>query len=376
MIYFDNAATTQPYPEVIEKVKEGLLDYGNPSSSHALGKRTKIKVEEARENVASLINCKPENIVFTSGGTESNNWAIYSQIANSTKKNMITSSIEHHSILKASENITKTFNSTAIYAPVDSNGIVSLGNLLRDIDINSNISLVSIMYANNETGAIQPIKEIVKICKKNNILMHTDAVQAVGKIPVDIQELEIDLLSLSGHKFHGPKGVGALYVKDGVRIDPMVSGGHQENGLRAGTYNVPAIMGMGEAARITKEKMLDFTALSAEMYFYQKLKERTLNIYRVSQNSNRIPGIVNVIIPGVESKLFVIKASEKGLCCSSGSACNEGNTKPSHVLTAMGIDPFEAHSSIRFSLDSFCTISEVDASIEIIVDVLKDMHTI
>lgn len=364
MIYLDNAATTKPYNEVIEKVKEGLCDFGNPSSSHQLGKNSLKQINTARENIASLLNCEPENIFFTSGGSESNNWVLYSQITKTKKRKIISSKIEHPSILKSLENFQKTLGLKSKLISVDKNGHIDLSEL--ENCLNSEVSLVSIMYVNNEIGTIQNIEKIIDICKHYSIKVHTDAVQAIGKIEVDTKQIEVDFMSISGHKFHGPKGIGVLYVKDNNNLFPMISGGHQELGLRAGTHNVPAIMGMGEAARITKNNLKkDINKIKKiESLFIELLKEEIPNIKINAKDSHKVPGIINVVFPNIESKLFVLKASDLGFFCSSGSACNEGNNKPSHVLKAIGLNSFDAHSSVRFSLSCFSSELEIKNTIK------------
>jgi len=359
MIYFDNAATTKPSEEVVKKINEAFELYGNPSSSHEIGKQAKDLVEEARSHVAKLLMCKPENIIFTSGGTESNNWAIYSQLAQSERKVVITSPIEHHAILETLQNFKKTFGVKYEYVPINKYGNVNLDFLEKQIETYKP-SLVSIMYANNEIGTIQPIYEIVQICKKYNIAFHTDAVQAVGKIYVDAVNSGVDMLSLSAHKFHGPKGIGALYVRDGFDLFPFMSGGHQENSLRAGTHNVPGIAGLGEAARLINPDNF-ITVKRLEMLLWEKIESMNLGAKRNgSQIEETVPGILNITFPETESKMLVNELNKYGICCSSGSACNEGQTVASHVLSEIGLSTLDAHSTIRISLSKYSDYREVE----------------
>jgi len=369
-IYLDNAATTQIDRQVIEKMKFSLEEYGNPNSSHELGKRAKEIVEEARVNVALMINAEPSEIIFTSGGTESNNWAIYSSILKTKKKGVATSKIEHHSILYGIQEFHKSIGAKGRFIPVNSIGIVDF-QYLKD-NINTDLGLVTVMMVNNEIGSIQPIKELSSLAHKYGVLFHTDAVQASGKIPIDVKDLDVDMLSLSGHKFHGPKGVGILYVKDGIDVRPMIAGGHQENGYRAGTYNVPGIVGMGEAARLlNSEDDMNKIRLIDDL-LWSLIKVSIPNVKRNGDPYQSVPGVINVCFEGTESKMLVLELSKRGVYCSSGSACNEGQTSPSHVLKAMGCSTFEAHSSVRFSLSRNITKADIYEAIGIISDVVKN----
>lgn len=370
IIYLDNAATTEPDLRVINKMMHALRDkYGNPNSSHIVGAEAKDLIEEARCNIAEMINCSPECVIFTSGGTESNNWAIYSSIVSTQIRSIVSSEIEHHSIHNGIGKFSRSLGAKPFYIRVDSNGVIDIERYSDKV--HSRIGLVSIMMANNEIGTIQPIKELARLAHERGTLFHTDAVQGAGKIKIDVKDLDVDMLSLSGHKFHGPKGVGILYVKPGIKVYPMIAGGHQENGYRAGTYNVPGIVGMGEAARlINSQETMDEIKSIGEL-LWNEIKSSIPNVKRNGNSELSVPGIVNICFRGIESKSVVLELSKKGICCSSGSACNEGETSPSHVLKAIGKSTFDAHSSIRFSLSRNTTKEDVYESVNIIKEVVN-----
>jgi len=370
IIYLDNAATTKIDSAVIEKMKIALEEYGNPNSSHELGNRAKNLVEESRIHVANMINAKPEEIIFTSGGTESNNWAVYSSVCTTKKRTIFSSEIEHHSIHQSIHEFRKSIGTKGHFVPVNADGEVDINYFQERMD--NGVGLVSIMMANNEIGTIQPIKKLAEIAHRYGILFHTDAVQAAGKIKIDVKDLNVDMLSLSGHKFHGSKGVGILYVKSGINLHPMISGGHQENGYRAGTYNVPGIVGIGEAARlVNSQEIMDEIGLKAQL-FWVGMKTSISDIERNGNPNLSVPGVVNVCFKGVEAKAIVLELSKRGVCCSSGSACNEGTTIPSHVLKAIGCSTYKSHSSIRFSFSRFTTKEDIYRALEIIVEVIKE----
>lgn len=374
MIYLDNAATTMPNPLVVEVMKNSLEEYGNPSSIHIMGRKALELVDRARENVAHLINCSPDCIYFTSGGTESNNWAIYNSIVTKKRRWVAASEIEHHSVHNAIENFGRSIGAKYLPLEVNSFGVLDVNKMIERIY--SGISLISVMYVNNEIGTIQPIKEISKIAHISGIPLHVDAVQAAGKINIDVQDLDVDYLSLSGHKIHGPKGVGVLYIKPGVEIHPMISGGHQESGYRAGTYNVPGIVGMGEATR----ELLETGFLEKEhnekigSLFWDKIKNKIPDVYRNGNEEKSVSSIVNICFEGIESKSFVLEMSKRNICCSSGSACNEGETEISHVLKAIGLSKYKAHSSVRFSFSIYNTEEEISVAIEEIANVVSQLR--
>ncbi|MGC9004304.1 MAG: cysteine desulfurase NifS [bacterium] len=378
MIYMDYNATTP----IDERVLDSMLPYlreefGNPSSIYSLAQRARKAVEEAREKLAKLLNCDPKEIIFTSGGTESDNFALKGiAYANQDKgKHIITSQIEHHAVLNTCKFLEKQgFQIT--YLPVDRYGVVDLEALERSITPQT--ILISIMFANNEVGTIQPIKEIARIARKYGVYFHTDAVQAVGKIPIDVKELGIDLLSLSAHKFYGPKGVGALYVRRGVRIVPFIQGGEQEKGRRGGTENVAGIVGLGKAAEIAQEEMEEeekrVRALRDQLE--KGLLERIPEVILNGHPQNRLYNTLSICVKYVEGESMLINLDREGICASSGSACTSGSLEPSHVLLAMGVPPEVAHGSLRFSLGKFNKEEDVERVIEVLPPIVEELRKI
>ena len=377
-VYLDNAATTKPYLEVIDAVYNCLRDsWGNPSSLYEIGYDAKQMIQDAREKIARTLGCLPEEIYFTSGGSESDNWAL-KMIAHEYQvygRHIITSTIEHKAILKSCRWLCKQGFDISYVEP-DERGYVNpkdIQDLLRDDTI-----LVSIMTANNEIGTIQPIKEIGDICKEHGVLFHTDAVQAYGHVRMNVNGLGVQLLSASGHKFGGPKGVGFLYVKNGVDIIPYIHGGGQERALRAGTENVPGIVGMGIAAN--KNDMM-ITLHDTDLYieglrdhFIERIIDEISGVKLNGSLINRLPNNVNFTFDGVGAQSAVQLLSDMGVYCSAGSACNNGDPSPSHVLTAIGLTKDEAQSSLRFSLGVDTTKEDVDYAIDMIklvVDMLR-----
>ncbi|MDA8214124.1 MAG: cysteine desulfurase NifS [Nitrospiraceae bacterium] len=374
-IYFDNNATTPIAPEVLNEMLPYLKDfYGNPSSMHTFGGRLHRKIEDARAKVAALINAEPEEIIFTSCGTESDNTAIMSAIESyPQKRHVITTGVEHPAVLNFCKHLArKGFRVT--FLPVDKLGRLDMDAFLKAMD--DDTVIVSIMYANNETGVIFPIEEIGEILRERKMPFHTDAVQAVGKIPINVKGLPVDMLSLSGHKLHAPKGVGALYVRKGTRFYPYIIGGHQEHGRRAGTENVASIIGLGKACELAKEHLHKEAGYLNSLR--DKLEKALLDLCPDSQISgdtiNRLPNTTNMSFRYIEGEAILLRLDEYGICASSGSACTSGSLEPSHVLRAMGI-PFNAiHGSIRFSLSRYNTEDEVDKVIEIMPSVIKELR--
>jgi cysteine desulfurase len=374
-IYFDNNATTPVAPEVLDEMLPYLRElYGNPSSMHTFGGQLHRKVEEARGKVAHLIGAEPEEIIFTSCGTESDNTAIMSAVESlPNKKHIVTTRVEHPAVLNFCKHLArKGFRVT--FLPVNNHGQLNIDELLKAID--EDTALVSIMYANNETGVIFPIAEIAEILKERRILFHTDAVQAVGKIPIDTKELPVDMLSLSGHKLHAPKGVGALYVRKGTRFHPFIIGGHQERGRRAGTENVASLIGIGKACELAGKN------LTEEITYLKGLRDKLETALLKScpdvrvngDTNNRLPNTTNISFEYVEGEAILLRINEYGICASSGSACTSGSLEPSHVLRAMGV-PFTAiHGSIRFSLSRYNTEAEIDRVIEIMPEIIKELR--
>ena len=421
--YFDNAATTKIKPEVLSEMMPYLREeYGNPSSLYGIGRSAKRAIDSAREKVANLINCDKNEIYFTGCGTESDNTAlkgiaykffnskeenlgkvwneaedvkkqdeeisdinkteeiedkkIQNQgeeiteniIENKIKKNhIITTKIEHHAILESCKSLEKQgFEIT--YLDVDKDGLINLQEL--ENAIKEETILISIMFANNEIGTIQPIKEIAKITKQKNVIFHTDAVQAIGNVPIDVKEMGIDMLSLSGHKIHAPKGIGALYVRKGIEFEPFMNGGHQEKNKRAGTENLAGIVGLGKACEIAKENLEYHTKHVGNLrdYFLEQVSKNIENIKINGSMEHRLPGNANISFIGIDSTALLLELDKKGICCSSGSACNSGESNPSHVLTAIGLDSETAKSALRFTFGELNTRAEVDYLVQNLIE--------
>ncbi len=374
-IYLDNNATTKVAPEVLEEMLPYLTDfYGNPSSMYTFGGQLKKKIEEAREKVALLLGADPEEIIFTSGGTESDNTAIMSAVESfPAKRHIITTRVEHPAVRNFCKHLArKGYRIT--FLPVDNQGQLNIDDLVKAID--DDTLLVTIMFANNEVGTVFPIQEIGEILRERKILFHTDAVQAVGKIPIDLNKVPVDMLSLSGHKLHAPKGIGALYIRKGSRFYPYIIGGHQEKGRRAGTENVPSIIGLGKACELA---MLN---IDNEYNYVSKLRdklEKSLlklcpDVRINGDPEKRLPNTTNLSFEYVEGEAILLRMNEYGICASSGSACTSGSLEPSHVLRAMGV-PFTAiHGSIRFSLSRYNTEEEIDKVIEILPGIINTLR--
>lgn len=378
MIYLDNASTTK----VSEKVKEAMLPYldniyANASSLHTPGQIAKEALENARSDIAKCLNAKAEEIYFTSGGSESDNWAINSACEYGKfkgKNHIITTVFEHHAILHTLKKKEKEgFNVT--YLPVYENGIIKLEDL--ENAITDKTCLVTIMFANNEIGTIQPIKEIGEICQKYKVPFHTDAVQAVGHIPVDVAEMKIDMLSISGHKFHGPKGVGVLYCKKNMPLFSFIHGGSQENNRRAGTENIAGIVGMATALNQAISEMESVS--NHEKYLRDKLFANLSKIPHSKINGdtiNRLPNNFNMSFEGIEGESLLLLLNEQNICASSGSACTSGSLDPSHVLLAIGLPHEVAHGSLRLTLSKYTTVQEIDYVIQQVPKVVEYLRKI
>jgi cysteine desulfurase len=374
-IYLDNNATTRIAPEVFEEMQPYLTElYGNPSSMHTFGGQLHRKLEEAREKVASLIGAESEEIIFTSCGTESDNTALMSAVESLyLKKHVISTKVEHPAVLNFCKHLSrKKYRVT--YLPVSRGGLLDKDLLLRAID--NETAIVSIMYANNETGVIFPVKEIAHILKERGILFHSDAVQAVGKIPIDVKKLPVDMLSLSGHKLHAPKGIGALYVRKGSRFHPYIIGGHQEGGRRAGTENVASILALGKACELAEKN------LHEEVVNVSKLRDKLENallkkcpdVMVNGDVNNRLPNTTSLSFEYIEGEAILLQLNEYNICASSGSACTSGSLEPSHVLRAMGV-PFTAvHGSIRFSLSRYNTDDEIEKVVSIMPGIIRELR--
>ncbi|MBQ9197190.1 MAG: cysteine desulfurase NifS [Clostridia bacterium] len=377
-IYMDNAATTAVNPAVLEKMLPYFTEcYGNASSIHGSGRDARKALEEARRKVAAVLDCKPQEVYFTSGGSESDNWAIKgTAFANRKKGNhIITSAIEHHAVLHTCQWLEKQ-GFTVTYLPVDEFGQVNPDDVEKAIT--DQTTLISIMAANNEIGTLQPIREIAAIAHQHKVLFHTDAVQAMGAIPMDVKEIGCDMLSLSAHKFHGPKGVGVLYIKQGTRIENFMHGGAQERGKRATTENIPGIVGLAEALTLAtqnlEEKSARIAALRDQLIdgLTSSIPYTRLNGHR----TNRLPNNCNISIRFVEGESLLLRLDLAGIAASSGSACTSGSLDPSHVLLAIGLPHEIAHGSLRFSLSDTSTQEEVDEVLKVlpgIVEVLRSM---
>ncbi|MGB9834583.1 MAG: cysteine desulfurase NifS [bacterium] len=375
-VYFDHAATTPVHPEVLEAMLPYFSEqFGNASSLHSYGQLAARAVEEARAKVAELINCDPREIIFTGSGTEADNFALkgIAEKLKSRGNHIITSSIEHHAVEMTCRYLEKRgFHVT--YLPVDKDGLVhpeELKKALTDQTI-----LVSVMHANNEVGTIQPIKELARIAHEKGVLFHTDAVQTVGSIPVDVKDLGVDLLSLSAHKFYGPKGVGALYMRKGVAIEPLIHGGGQERNLRAGTTNVPGIVGLGKAAELAKKELRERMEhnLNLRERLIKGLEERLSDYILTGHRTLRLPGNVSICVQYIEGESMLLLLSAEGFACSSGSACTSGSLEPSHVLLSMGIDPQLAQGSLRITLGRENTVEDVDRFLEVLPKVVERLR--
>ena len=373
--YFDNAATTKVKNEVLKEMFPYFsIQYGNPSSVYSIGRASKRAIEQARKKVAQLISADSNEIYFTGCGSESDNTALKGFCyANRAKGNhIITSKIEHHAILNTCKTLEKQgFKVT--YLDVDECGFIDLQQLTNSIT--DETILISIMFANNEIGTIEPIEKISKIAKCNNIVLHTDAVQAVGNVPIDVKKMGIDMLSLSGHKLYGPKGVGALYVKKGIEFDRFLDGGHQEKGKRSGTENVAGIVGLGKACEIANFNMDKHQQYLSHLrdYFLNKMKDKFPDIKINGDIEKRLPGNANISFKNIDAVSLLLKLDQYGICASSGSACNSGSQEPSHVLVAIGLPSDMANGTLRVTFGEDNTIKDVDYLINVIQKSINEL---
>jgi len=377
IIYFDNNATTKVAEEVFEEMKPFFCElYGNPSSMHTFGGQVGRRIRIAREQVAGLLGCDPSEIIFTSCGTESDNTAIKGALATQPdKRKVITSRVEHPAVLSVCRDL-ENHGYTVVEIGVDKLGRLDVAELERQID--DNTAIVTIMYANNETGVVFPVEEIAELTKSKGVMFHCDAVQAVGKIPLNLSKSNIDLLSISGHKLHAPKGVGVLYVRKGTRIAPFMLGGHQEGGRRAGTENVPGIIGLGKACELAA-KNIDIENKRVK-YLRDKLERGILKSCPGAivngDIENRLPNTTNISFEFIEGEAILLLLDKYGICASSGSACTSGSLEPSHVLRAMGVPFTFAHGSVRFSLSRYNTEQEVDFTIEKMPEIVNRLRNL
>ena len=376
MIYLDNAASTQIHDDVLNSMLPYLKEqYGNPSSIHRYGRLTRKAIHKARKQIASLINADPAEILITSGGTESNNTALVGISSQFPDSQIITSSIEHDAILEP----CKKLNSKGFqvdYLPVDKSGMINIEDLKNMIS--KKTSLVSVMFGNNEVGTIQPISEITKICHENNVFFHTDAVQAVGKLPVDVKKLDVDLLSISSHKLYGPKGVGALYIKDGVKIYPMILGGGQEFRLRSGTENVASIVGFGQACEIAQNHLIENISLIKKLQtiLVKKVLDEIPEVTFNGHSESRLTNNAHFTFLGVNGEDLIIKLDEYGIAASTGSACSVNTQKASHVLESMGFSLEQITGSLRLTVGIFNTENEINETVDILKKVIEELRAV
>ena len=377
LIYLDNAATTPVDPDVLNEMMPYFSEqFANPSTLYRFGAGARHAMEQARESLASLIGASPEEIYFTSGATESDNWAIIgtAQARQTKGKHIITSAIEHHAVLETCKFLKKTQGFDLTVLPVDKDGLVNPEDVRGAIT--SQTILITIMHSNNEIGVIQPIAEIGAIAREKGVLFHTDATQSIGKVPLDVTELNVDMLSISGHKFYGPKGVGALYIRRGTRVTPFMHGGSQEAHKRAGTHNVPGIIGIGKAAEIAKATMDEEAA--REIRLRDKLINSILtgipNCKLNGHATKRLPNNVNISISGSEGESMILMLDALGICVSSGSACTSGDLTASHVLLAIGLAHEVAHASVRMTLGKQTTEEDIDKVLEVLPNIVNRLR--
>lgn len=378
-VYLDNSATTALDNDALKAMLPYFTEkFGNPSSLHSYGREALRAVDESRAKIASLIGAKPNEIYFTSGGSESDNWALKGAVyaSKALNKHIVTTSIEHPAILETCEYLEKKDGVEISYVPVGRDGRVSVEDIKKAVT--DDTVLVSVMFANNETGAIQPIKEIGAFCREEGILFHTDAVQAMDSEAVDVDELNIDMLSMSAHKFHGPKGIGVLYIRSGVRIERLIAGGHQERRGRAGTTDTPLIVGMAKALEIAVRNRDANNAHKAELRdaFIDRVLKEIPYSYLNGGREHRLPGNANFSFGFIEGESILINLDLNGIAVSSGSACSSGSLEPSHVILALGVPEELAHSSIRFSLGRDTTREEMDYTFKVLKDTVEKLRGI
>ena len=378
LIYLDNAATTKTAPEVVDAMLPYFSEfYGNPSSIYDFAQKSKEAVTKGRQQIADVLNAKKEEIYFTAGGSEADNWALKAtfEAYKSKGNHIITTKIEHHAILHTCEYLEKERGAKITYLDVDENGIVRLDELEKAITPET--ILISVMFANNEIGTIQPIKEIGEIAKEHGIIFHTDAVQAYAHVPINVDEYHIDMLSASGHKINGPKGIGFLYIRKGVKIKSFVHGGAQERKRRAGTENVPGIVGYGKAAEIAAKTMKERTAKEIELrdHLIDRVLAEVPYTRLNGHRTNRLPNNANFSFQFVEGESLLILLDNNGICASSGSACTSGSLDPSHVLLAIGLPHEIAHGSLRLTLSAETTMEDIDFVVDCIKQIIERLRS-
>jgi len=376
LIYLDNAASTKIHDDVLDSMIPYLKEqYGNPSSIHRYGRLTRKAIEKARKQIAFLINADPSEILITSGGTESNNTALNGIAMKKPSSHIITSSIEHDAILEPCKKLSKN-GFDVDYVSVDNFGMVDPANI--ENKITEKTSIVSIMFGNNEVGTIQPISKIAKICNSHNVVFHTDAVQAIGKIPIDVKELGVDLLSISSHKLYGPKGIGALYIKNGIDIDPVILGGGQEDGLRSGTENVANIVGFGKACEIAKERFVENTSHMNKLRtsLIEKIHNEIPKVTLNGHPQSRLPNNVHFTFLGINGEDLIIKLDEYGIAASTGSACSVNTQKASHVLESMGFSLEQITGSLRLTVGIFNDEKEITQTVDVLKKIVQELRSV
>ncbi|HEY8751233.1 MAG TPA: cysteine desulfurase NifS [Tepidisphaeraceae bacterium] len=376
LIYLDNNATTQPAPQVVQAMLPYLTEwYGNPSSVHRFGQRSRQAIDEARAQVAAAIGCADSEITFTGGGTEAINAALRGLLAaRGPRKRIVTSTVEHSATRELCAQLSKE-GAEVIEIPVDHEGHLDTARLREAVG--DSTALVSLMWANNETGVLFPVEEIGEICRSLRVPFHCDGTQAVGKIPVNVASVGMDLMSFASHKFHGPKGVGGLYQRRGVRLRPLIIGGPQERNRRGGTENVPGIVGMGKAAELAVQalpQMARVVELRDELE--RKILDKIESAHVNGATEQRLPNTTNIGFASLEAEAILLLLSERGICASAGAACSSGSLEPSHVLRAMDIDERIAHGAVRFSLSRYTTREEVDATMEVLPRVIERLKAV
>jgi cysteine desulfurase len=376
LVYLDNNATTKPAPEVVEAMIPYLTEwYGNASSVHRFGQRSRQALDEARSQVAALIGCDDAELVFTAGGTESINTALRGVLTSrAPRKQILTSTVEHSAVKELCKQLGRE-GAEVLEIAVDETGLPDLDRL--ESQLSDETALVTVMWANNETGVIMPVAEIAAMCQRRRVPFHCDATQAVGKLPIDVHGVPIDVMSFASHKFHGPKGVGGLYVRKGVRVRPLMIGGPQERSRRGGTENVPGIVGMGKAAELAMMALPKMSAVGhLRDRFEQTVLETIEDAHVIGRTDQRLVNTSNIGFSRLEAEAILLLLSEKGICASAGSACSSGSLEPSPVLQAMGIDPQVAHGAIRFSLSRYTTAAEIERALEVLPGVIQRLRLV
>lgn len=375
--YLDNNATTQPAGEVVEAVTQYLTTfYGNPSSVHRFGQRSRQAIDQARAQVANLLGCGDSELLFTGGGTESINLAIRSLLATrAPRRRIITSTVEHSATRELCHALADDGAAEIVEIPVDRDGLLDIEQL--DAAIDDQAALVTLLWANNETGVLFPIQQVAEICRSRRVPFHVDGTQAVGKIPVDVKAVGVDALTAAAHKFHGPKGVGMLYARRGLRIRPLIIGGPQERNRRGGTENVPGVVGAGVAAELAVAQLDQMQRVAAQRDRLESSILERIDIAHVNgSREHRLPNTTNIGFERLESEAILLLLSEQGICASAGAACSSGSLEPSHVLKAMKIDPLVAHGAIRFSLSRFTTDADIDRCLEVLPGVIERLRSV